>query len=151
MNQQNLSRRITPALTLLAAVFALLLVAPPAVEAQDKNVVVHIGSYNEDVQSALMGLNLASRLQEAGATVTIYLDRNAVRMAETRQPLFRYADSDLEVIVRDFVAEGGRFLVCGHCAGLAGVDEAGFREGFILAGPEQTVPMFMEADIVISF
>ncbi|TVR66259.1 MAG: hypothetical protein EA422_02470 [Gemmatimonadales bacterium] len=151
MIRSTTSRHIAPALAVLATLFAVLLAAPSELEAQEKNVVVHIGSYNEDVQSALMGLNLASRLQDAGATVTVYLDRNAVRMAETRQPLFQYADSDLEAIVRDFVAGGGRFLVCGHCAGLAGLDEAGFREGFVLTGPEQTVPMFMEADIVISF
>ncbi|MCC5793184.1 MAG: DsrE family protein [Chromatiales bacterium] len=132
------------------AFLAFATVAPQA-QAQERNVVVHLGSYNEDLASALMALALANNLQKASATVTVYLDRNAVRMAETRQPLHRVADRDLDPIVSEFVRGGGRFLVCGHCADIAGLASEGIRPGFTIGSADDIVKMFMAADIVIDF
>jgi len=119
--------------------------------AQEKRVVVHLGSLNEDWQSAVMALGVATNLKRAGADVTIYLDRNAVHMAETRQPLGIIFDSDVGQMVEAFVGMGGRFLVCGHCARIAGVDGTQLRGGFAIGGPEEVAAMFMAADLAIDF
>ena len=137
-------------LTLLAAsAFTFGSTAPLA--AQEKNVVVHLGSLNEDWQSAVMALGVATNLKRAGADVTVYLDRNAVHMADTRQPLGVIFDSNVGQMVETFVGMGGRFLVCGHCARIAGVDGAQLRPGFTIGGPEDIASMYMAADLAIDF
>jgi len=144
-------RSATTAIMTLLAAGAVTLGSITPLAAQEKNVVVHLGSLNDDWQSAVMALGVATNLRRAGADVTIYVDRNAVRMAEPRQPLGTIIDSDVGKMVEDFVGMGGRFLVCGHCARIAGVDGAQLRRGFTLGGAEDIAQMFMGADIVIDF
>jgi len=151
MNRKMQKYSVIRTLGLLVAAGALIGFTTPEVQAQEKSVVVHLGSFNEDWQATVMALGVATNLRRAGADVTVYLDRNAVRMAETRQPLGTIIDRDLGSMVDEFVGMGGRFLVCGHCARIAGVDETQLRRGFTIGGPEDIAGMFMEADISIGF
>ena len=133
---------------LLLAISAM---APACATAQEKNVVIHIGQYSNDLHSAAMGLSLAGMLQKEGAEVTIFLDREAVRMAEQGQPLLTYGDSDTEALMTSFVSNGGRVLLCPHCAELGGVEASELREGTEMGTPETIAALFMAADIVIDY
>ncbi|NBC87313.1 MAG: hypothetical protein GVY25_14095 [Bacteroidetes bacterium] len=143
----------TSILVLLAvAAWAMVGTLNPAL-AQDaeKNIVVHIGQYSNDLHSATMGVSLAGKMQEAGAEVTIFVDREAVRMGEQGQPLLRYGDSDLEILLSDFLEGGGSVLVCPHCAELGGVEPGELRSGFTMGTPESIAALFLNADTVISY
>ena len=129
------------------------MLAPSTVLAEDpeKNVVVHIGQYTNDLHSATMGLGLAGRLQEAGAQVTVFADREAVRLGDKGHPLLIYGDSDLDELLSSFLDGGGSVLVCPHCARLGGVEPDELRDGFKMATPESIAELFMNADTVISY
>jgi sulfur relay (sulfurtransferase) complex TusBCD TusD component (DsrE family) len=85
------------------------------------------------------------------AEVTIFVDREAVRMGEQGQPLLRYGDSDLEMLLSNFLEGGGSVLVCPHCAELGGVEPGELRSGFALGTPESIAALFLNADTVISY
>ena len=74
--------------TALVLILMMSLLAPSTALAEDaqKNIVVHIGQYTNDLHSATMGLGLAGTLQGAGAHVTIFVDREAVRIGRQRPP-----------------------------------------------------------------
>jgi sulfur relay (sulfurtransferase) complex TusBCD TusD component (DsrE family) len=124
---------------------------PAAAQDAQKTAVVHIGQYSNDLHSAAMGLSLAGQMQEAGARVTIFADREAVRMGERGQPLLVYGDSDLGTLLTDFLERGGSVLVCAHCAELGGVGADELRDGFEMGTPKSVAALFMDADVVVSY
>jgi sulfur relay (sulfurtransferase) complex TusBCD TusD component (DsrE family) len=137
----------------LAVAVTLGVLTPGSVLAQDanKNIVVHIGQYSNDLHSATMGVSLAHQMQEAGAQVTIFVDREAVRMGEQGQPLLTYGDSDLDALLANYLDGGGSVLVCPHCAELGGVEPSELRDGFEMGTREAIAELFMNADTVISY
>ena len=139
--------------TALVLILMMSLLAPSTALAEDaqKNIVVHIGQYTNDLHSATMGLGLAGRLQEAGAQVTVFVDREAVRLGDKGHPLLIYGDSDLDELLSSFLDGGGSVLVCPHCARLGGVEADELRDGFKMATPESIAELFMNADTVISY
>ncbi|GAB5550130.1 MAG: DsrE family protein [Sandaracinaceae bacterium] len=145
-------------LALLALVVAMTgCVAAPAVQAQPtpgaeaKTIVVHIGQYTNDLHSATMGLSLAGMLQRGGASVTVFLDREGVRMADRTEPLLTYGDSDAEALVTAFLSGGGRVMVCPHCAALSGVAPEALRDGFEMGTMDSIAALFLAADTVIDY
>ena len=116
-----------------------------------KSVVVHIGQYTNDLHSAAMGLGLAGMLQDAGADVTVFLDREAVRMADAAHPLLTYGDSDLGALTSSFLAGGGRVVVCPHCAKLGGVEASELRDGTEMGTMAAIAQLFLAADTVIDY
>ena len=139
--------------TALVLILMMSLLAPSTALAEDaqKNIVVHIGQYTNDLHSATMGLGLAGTLQGAGAQVTIFADREAVRLGDKGHPLLIYGDSDLDELLSSFLDGGGSVLVCPHCARLGGVEPDELRDGFKMATPESIAELFMNADTVISY
>jgi sulfur relay (sulfurtransferase) complex TusBCD TusD component (DsrE family) len=139
-----------------ALLAALVLSAPLQAQATDaaraeKHVVVHIGQYSNDLHSAAMGLSLAGMLKEAGAEVTVFLDREAVRMADTGQPLLQYGDSDTAALMQGFIEAGGRVVVCPHCAELGGVAADALRDGTEMGTKESIAALFLDADTVVDY
>ena len=143
--------RYRPPLVLLALLAAAAFAVPQDAIAQEKTVVVHIGQFSNDLHSPAMGLGLARNLAEAGASVTVFLDREGVRMADRGQPLLVYGDTDLEEVLSAYMDAGGRVLVCPHCAELGGVERGELRSGMEMGTQEEVARLFMEADLVISY
>jgi predicted peroxiredoxin len=133
------------------ACLALTLALPLAAHAQEEKVVVHIGQYSNDAHSVAMGMGLAAMLQKAGADVTVFLDREGVRLADRGHPTLIYVDTDVDELVTEFLAAGGKFLICPHCAALAGVAPDRVRDGFTMGSPESIAKLFMEADKVVDY
>jgi sulfur relay (sulfurtransferase) complex TusBCD TusD component (DsrE family) len=147
MNPQRIAVLARPFL-LLTFLFAL--GVQPAT-AQEKNVVVHIGQYSNDLHSMAMGLGLADNLQKQGATVTVFLDREAVRIADKGQPFLVYGDTDIEAVMKSFLEGGGKVVICPHCAMLGGVERSELREGMTMGTMESVAALFMAADLVIDY
>lgn len=118
---------------------------------EGETIVVHIGQYTNDLHSAMMGVELAYHIQEAGADVTLFVDREGVRMSARDQPLLAYGQTDLGTLVSSFIDEGGTLLVCPHCAELAGVDASELREGAKMGTKESVAELFLSADKVVDY
>lgn len=141
---------VRPVLTTLLLTVLTVLTASAA-SAQQKQVVVHIGQYSNDLHSMAMGLGLADNLQKSGADVTIFLDREAVRIADRGQPFLVYGDTDTEALMTSFIDGGGDVVVCPHCAELGGVERAELRSGMSLGTMQSIAQLFLAADVVIDY
>ncbi len=124
---------------------------PQAVEKQD--IVVHLGSFTNDLHSAFMALSLATNLQKHGANVTVFLDREGVRLADARERGdLTWGDSGgTAAAMTEFVQAGGTVLLCPHCASLAGIEPANVRAGARMATHEEVAAIFLSAEKVIDF
>lgn len=131
------------------------LVASPAVaqQVESQKVVVHLGHFTDDLHSAFMALSLATNMQKAGARVTVFLDREGVRLADQRERGdLTWGDSGpVSRSMADFVAAGGKVLVCPHCAELAGMKAADLRQGAVWGSHEDVANLMLEAGKVIDF
>lgn len=145
--------RSRPASTpfLLPLLLALFTMGADSAAAQQKNVVVHIGQYSNDLHSMAMGLGLADNLRKHGAEVTVFLDREAVRIADRGQPYLIFGDTDTEALMASFLNGGGTVIVCPHCAELGGVEASELRRGMTLGTMESIAQLFLAADLVIDF
>jgi len=124
---------------------------PQSTEKQD--IVIHLGSFTNDLHSAFMAISLATNLQKHGASVTVFLDREGVRLADVRERGdLTWGDSaGTSAAMIEFVQVGGKVLLCPHCASLAGIDAANIRSGASMATHEEVAAIFMTADKVIDF
>jgi predicted peroxiredoxin len=124
-----------------------------AQQAEKQNVVVHLGSFTNDLHSAFMAFSLATNLQKAGANVTVFLDREGVRLADTRERGdLTWGDSGpISKAMTDFTAAGGKVVLCPHCAELAGIAATNVRSGARMATHEEVAKLMLDADKVIDF
>lgn len=118
---------------------------------EDRHAVVHLGSYAADVASAGSAMLMAVNLQNNGAEVTLFLDRDGVRLADTRQPGLEYAGIDVLELLDTFVAGGGRVLLCPPGAAHAGIGRDHLRPGTEIGSPPIIAELMLEADVVIDF
>lgn len=121
--------------------------------AQKQDIVVHLGSFSNDLHSAFMAFSLATSLQKHGASVTVFLDREGVRLADVRERGdLTWGDSGgTSAAMAEFVKAGGTVVVCPHCASLAGIEASNIRPGARLATHEEVATIFLSADKVIDF
>jgi predicted peroxiredoxin len=124
-----------------------------AQQAQHQKIVVHLGSFTNDLHSAFMAFSLATNTQKAGADVTVFLDREGVRLADQRERGdLTWGDSGpISKAMSDFVAAGGKVVVCPHCAELAGMTASNLRPGAIWASHQDVAALMIAADKVIDF
>jgi predicted peroxiredoxin len=127
-------KRMLVGTMLLCAVF---LAAPPtqAQTAAPARVVVHLTHATDNLHATFMALELARAMQEKGMQVTLLLDLEGVRVADTRQPndLLWGHGKTLASHYDAFGKAGGKVLVCPHCAGAAGLDAKSLRPGARIA------------------
>jgi predicted peroxiredoxin len=101
-----------------------------------------------------MGLSLARMLQKKGATVTVFLDREGVRIADDDFPTAlgwgKKADPVARILA-DFTKGGGTVLLCPHCAEMAGVESDDLVEGTRIATGDEVAELFLSADKVIDY
>ena len=124
-----------------------------AQQAEQQDIVVHIGDFTNDLHSVFMGLSLATNLQKGGADVTVFLDREGVRLADKRERGdLTWGDSGpASEALNGFTAAGGTVLICPHCAELAGMSQTDARPGTRLATQDEVAALFLDADKVIDF
>jgi sulfur relay (sulfurtransferase) complex TusBCD TusD component (DsrE family) len=136
---------------------ALLLVAAgwsvDATAQQDKqDIVVHISHYTDDLHAVSMGLSLATNLL-GGANVTLFLDREGVRLADTRTPQnLRWGDSaPIAELYAAYLKAGGSVVLCAHCAHAAGLEASSVRQGARIGSDGEVRALILAADKIIDF
>ena len=118
-----------------------------------QQIVVHIGHFTDDLHAVSMALALATNLQKGDVSVTVFLDREGVRLADSRVPQDLRWGSGASVAERyaAFVEAGGSFLLCAHCSEAAGVAAPHLRKGARIASDAEVRDLFERADKVIGY
>lgn len=122
---------------------------------KNQQIVVHLKRGTDDLHSVLMALHLASDLQKRGAKVTLLLTLEAVRLADTTQPLdLQWGKNSTTVanLYQDFLKTGGTVLVCPACAEAVGMNTSSLRSGAQMAvGDRDISSLMLAADVVLDF
>jgi predicted peroxiredoxin len=120
---------------------------------EKQSVVVHLSRYSNDLHAVSMAFTAASGLLKAGAQVTLFLDLEGVRLADTRVPQdLRWGHGDaISTQYEVFVGAGGTILVCDHCARAAGLDAAHLRKGATLATGDALPQILLRADKILDY
>ena len=127
--------------------------ASKAAPAATQHVVVHLSRFGDNLHAATMALELASGLQKKGAKVTLLLDLEGVRLADSRTPAdlgFGHGET-LEARFKHFTEAGGSVVVCPHCAAIAGITPSGLRPGAAIAKEGEVAQLVMDANKVINY
>jgi predicted peroxiredoxin len=143
---------------LTVLIYTLAFVAPLTVQAEPaappQAAVVHLTHATDDLHAAFMALKLAGAMQEKGARVTLLLDLEGVRVADTRQPgdLVWGHGEPLATYYDSFVKGGGKVLVCPHCAAAAGMDAKVLRPGAQIAKDvAELAALLLAADKILDY
>lgn len=125
----------------------------PTDKAQQQ-VVVHLSHFTDDLHRCFMALKVANLMQEHGASVTIFLDLEGVRLAERRQQLNLTWGTDsppLSEHYDNFINAGGKIVLCPHCAKSARIGDGALKRNAELATMPSLGKLLMEADKIIDY
>ncbi|MBN8540157.1 MAG: DsrE family protein [Deltaproteobacteria bacterium] len=128
----------------LASVLVAILLALPLGSAfaqtaaqEPQKVFMKLDHGTDDLHAALMALKISEGLVSKGAKVTLFLNLEAVRLADKRQPLDLKWGLDgghsAQHLLESFVKKGGAVLVCPMCAKNAGITAKELRTGAKIA------------------
>jgi predicted peroxiredoxin len=124
-------------------------------KAQGQKILMHLNYGTDNLHAAFMALKLGTNLQERGAQVMLVLTLEGVRIADKNQPLdLRWGSSPMTLtqLYEQFVAAGGKVMVCPFCAEAAGISADDLRSGAQLAQEGQDIPnLILAADKVVDF
>ena len=146
--------RWTAALVMMLFTVAALPTGTAAEDAAASKVVVHLGHYTDDLHAASMGMSIARLLQKKGAQVTVFLDREGVRLVDSRGPddlRWGAKSESVREIFAGFVAAGGKALVCPHCAAAAGITADVLVTGATIGDEDSVAALLLAADRVIDY
>lgn len=105
----------------------------------------------DDLHAVLMALKISEGLVSKGAKVTLFLNLEAVRLADKRQPLdLKWGiegGHSAQHLLESFIKNGGSILVCPMCAKNAGITAKELRAGAkIAASIDEINEAFLAAD-----
>lgn len=101
-----------------------------------------------------MALKMANTLQAKGARLTLFLDLEGVRLADSRRPdiLSWGASQDtINTMYNKFIDAGGKVVLCPHCAEHEGLKAGDLRKGAALGSTDQLATMILEADKILDY
>lgn len=148
------AKRILLAMTLMLGTAHATSPAVASSALSGQKIVVTMSHGTDNLANAFMAIGMASMFAKKGNTVSVFLNLEAVRIADKRQPLdLKYGKrvENYEKIFNDFIANGGQIVVCPKCAAVAGVTKENLRKGAMIGNPEVVSKMFLEADKVIGY
>lgn len=118
-----------------------------------QSVVIHLGHATDDIHSADMALHMGTNLAKHGASVTLFVDREGVRIADSRLPIdtLTWGENNIGTDYNDFIAAGGRVLVCPGCAGNQALTAELLRKGASMGTPDSVAELMLSASKVIDF
>lgn len=154
MRYKTFAFGVSAAIALVACVVTMGGTANSAGHGEGQNNVVHLTSYSNDLHAAFMALKLANGMQAQDAEVTLFLDLEGVRMADTRVPLdvmWGTAHAPLAKYFGEFVDAGGKITLCPHCAAAAGIGEDHLREGASIGTDAQIAMQLIHADKILDY
>tara|TARA_R110002049_G_scaffold182485_2_gene350373 strand:+ start:114442 stop:114927 length:486 start_codon:yes stop_codon:yes gene_type:complete len=121
---------------------------------EPQQVVVHLSHFTDDLHRCFMALKVANLMQEHGASVTIFLDLEGVRLAERRQLLNLTWGPDsppLSEHYEKFTEGGGKIVVCPHCAKSARIGDGSLKRHAEIATMPSLGKLLMDADKIMDY
>ncbi|MBW4465722.1 MAG: DsrE family protein [Pegethrix bostrychoides GSE-TBD4-15B] len=122
---------------------------------QGQTIVMHLNHSTDDLHAAFMALKLGTNLRKQGAEVMLVLTLEGVRIADKNQPIdLRWGSNPITLaeLYEQFVAAGGKVMVCPMCAEAAGISADDLRTGAELAeGNQDIANLILAADKVVDF
>lgn len=128
--------------------------SPLAAQSTSKQkVVVHLSHFSDNLHAAKMAVHLANMMQGMGAEVTLLLDLEGVRLADSRQPgdLIWGKGDPISTEVAAFVKAGGKILLCPHCSEHAGITPATLRPGARIGQHAELPKVILEASKILDY
>lgn len=118
-----------------------------------QSIVIHLGHATDDIHSADMALHMGANLAKHGASVTLFVDREGVRIADKRLPIdtLSWGENNIGADYSEFLAAGGQVLVCPGCAGNQSLTAELLRDGAIMGTPDSVAQLILSASKVIDF
>jgi predicted peroxiredoxin len=104
-----------------------------------------------------MALDLATALQRAGASVTLFMDLEGVRIVDKNLPQdlmwgFGAQKVSVQLLLHNYIEAGGQVMLCPHCAQAAGLsDSTLMSEAKVAKSSEEVARLFIDADKVIDY
>ncbi|MBP7577690.1 MAG: DsrE family protein [Candidatus Obscuribacter sp.] len=143
------SRRLTAVVGLLALTNMHAAFGGEAV----KSTVIHLSHFSDNLHATTMALKLTNAVQKRRVPVVLFLDLEGVRLADKRQPQnLRWGSSEpVSTYFDAFVKDGGKILVCPHCAPATGLDSNNLRENARIATEDELGEMVVNADKIMDY
>jgi predicted peroxiredoxin len=118
-----------------------------------KSTVIHLSHFSDNLHATTMALKLSNAVQKRKVPVVLFLDLEGVRLADKRQPQnLRWGSSEpVSTYFDAFVKDGGKILVCPHCAPAAGLDSNNLRENACIATESELGDMVVNADKIMDY
>lgn len=107
-----------------------------------------------DTSESFMALGVAKMLAAKGNDITIFLNLDAVRLADSRQPLTLKAgmrDGTLEDTWNAAVKAGVKFIACPMCSKNAGITKENLRKGVIFGNAKIVSGAMLAADKIVNY
>jgi len=140
--------RVFFATVLLLSFFAMPSIAP----AQSENDKLFVNLTSDDIDRAAMAINFSTRVRvERKIPVTLFLNVEGVRIADKKIPEHQHATGkSLKSMLINFIAEGGRVLVCPMCMkNVGGLSKADLIDGVQLGGSDVTWPALFDKNTTV--
>lgn len=139
-----------------SAVMALIgILASPYAFAADDGQKLFVNLTSDAINRAAMAIGFSIKvLSQKKVPVTIFLNVDAVRIADKNIPGHRHANGKtLKEMLAGFMQAGGRVIICPMCMEMVGgLKKEELIEGVEVGGPEITWPaLFAERTTVLSY
>jgi len=129
-------------------------IAPASVDHSAKQpLLVNITHGKDDLHAVCMGLGLAQSALKDGRTAIVFLNVEApVFAAKDLGEDVKFADfPPVKTMLADFLAAGGRVLVCGHCAHVVHLDTQNVIDGAKILAQGELFAALPPGSVVFSY
>lgn len=127
------------------------LATPPASRKQP--ILVNITRGKNELHAVSMALGLAQSAIDDGRNATVFLNVEASAFAaKDADKELKFADfPPIRKMLTDFIAKGGRVLVCGHCAHVAKLEQKSMIDGVKVIGHGELFTAMPSDTVVFSY
>jgi predicted peroxiredoxin len=146
-------KRINPVLT-IALLFSVLLGGFVLAQGgTQKESVVHLTHYSDNLHAVKMAVYLASIMQGMGVKVTPFLDLEGVRLGSNKESaaLVSGKDDSIPKELSAFVKAGGQMLLCSHCAEKAGITAGDLKPGARIGKDTDIAKTILAAHTIVNY
>ena len=140
--------KIMKQLLVFAALLSLLIALPAS--ASGKKLFVNVTT--DDTNTSAMAVGMATMILEKNKIpVTIFLNVDAVRLADKSIPQNKYANGKtVTEMLAGFMKAGGKVIVCPMCMkNVGGMDKNDLIPGVVMGGPTVTFPALLADDTTV--
>lgn len=131
------------------------LLLPAGVRGEDSkaSTVVKLSHFTDDLHAAVMALKIAKMLGDEGVATSLFLNLEAVRLADKRvnTDLAWGHTRSVGALLDEAIKAGVTVWMCPHCAKAAGLEEKNLKDKVKMASEKDVAMLFKHATKVIDY